>query len=159
MLSLFSKSKRFGMLLSVSKWRRILRGKTETKSAPKTIFSGNGNGLKEFNFKYTRTKECPHSVCKTRLRAFVYVFKPGTLTIEGQQTPVGVGSSVLFCVQNQWGHRWKKLSKKLSVFPRTPRNTGVYTRHPTFVTATSGMLTRHPTFVTATSGMLTRLPA
>ena len=25
-----------------------------------------------------------------------------------------------------------------SVFPRTPRNTGVYTRHPTFVTATSG---------------------
>ena len=29
-------------------WRRILRGKTETKSAPKTIFSGNGNGLKNF---------------------------------------------------------------------------------------------------------------
>ena len=29
-----------------------------------------------------------------------------------------------------------------SVFPRTPRNTSVYTRHPTFVTATSGMLTR-----------------
>ena len=29
-----------------------------------------------------------------------------------------------------------------SVFPRTPRNTGVYTRHPTFVTATSGVLTR-----------------
>ena len=28
-----------------------------------------------------------------------------------------------------------------SVFPRTPRNTGVYTRHPTFVTATSGVLT------------------
>ena len=24
-----------------------------------------------------------------------------------------------------------------SVFPRTPRNTGVYTRHPTFVTATA----------------------
>ena len=47
------------MLLSVSKWRRILRGKTEKKSAPKRIFSGNGNGLK-------RTKECPHSVCKTR---------------------------------------------------------------------------------------------
>ena len=61
------------MLLSVSKWR-ILRGKTETKSAPKTIFSGNGNGLKEFYFKYTRTKECPHSVCKTRLRVFVYEF-------------------------------------------------------------------------------------
>ena len=35
-----------------------------------------------------------------------------------------------------WGHR--------SVFPRTPRNTGVYTRHPTFVTATSGVLTRLP---------------
>ena len=31
-----------------------------------------------------------------------------------------------------------------SVFPRTPRNTGVYTRHPTFVTATSGVLTRLP---------------
>ena len=30
------------------------------------------------------------------------------------------------------------------VFPRTPRNTGVYTRHPTFVTATSGVLTRLP---------------
>ena len=29
-------------------------------------------------------------------------------------------------------------------FPRTPRNTGVYTRHPTFVTATSGVLTRLP---------------
>ena len=27
-----------------------------------------------------------------------------------------------------------------SVFPRTPRNTGVYTRHPTFVTATSACL-------------------
>ena len=33
------------MLLSVSKWR-ILRGKTEKKSTTKTIFSGNGNGLK-----------------------------------------------------------------------------------------------------------------
>ena len=31
-----------------------------------------------------------------------------------------------------------------SMFPRTPRNTGVYTRHPTFVTATSGVLTRLP---------------
>ena len=31
-----------------------------------------------------------------------------------------------------------------SVFPRTARNTGVYTRHPTFVTATSGVLTRLP---------------
>ena len=31
-----------------------------------------------------------------------------------------------------------------SVFPGTPRNTGVYTRHPTFVTATSGVLTRLP---------------
>ena len=31
-----------------------------------------------------------------------------------------------------------------SMFPRTPRNTGVYTHHPTFVTATSGVLTRLP---------------
>ena len=31
-----------------------------------------------------------------------------------------------------------------SVFPRTPRNTSVYTRHPTFVTATSVVLTRLP---------------
>ena len=31
-----------------------------------------------------------------------------------------------------------------SVFPQTPRNTGVYTRHPTFVTATSGVWTRLP---------------
>ena len=34
-----------------------------------------------------------------------------------------------------------------SVFPRTPRNTGVYTRHPTFVTATSGVLTRLPAWL------------
>ena len=54
------------MLLSVSKLRGILRGKTETKSAPKTIFTGNGNGLNNF-LKYTRTKECPYSVCKRRL--------------------------------------------------------------------------------------------
>ena len=31
--------------------------------------------------------------------------------------------------------------------PRTPRNTGVYTRHPTFVTATSGVLTRLPAWL------------
>ena len=31
-----------------------------------------------------------------------------------------------------------------SVFPRTPRNTCVYTRHPMFVTATSDVLTRLP---------------
>ena len=31
-----------------------------------------------------------------------------------------------------------------SMFPRNPRNTGVYTRHPTFVTATSGVLTQLP---------------
>ena len=30
------------------------------------------------------------------------------------------------------------------MFPRTLRNTGAYTRHPTFVTATSGVLTRLP---------------
>ena len=30
------------------------------------------------------------------------------------------------------------------MFPRTPRNTGVYTRHPTFITVTSGVLTRLP---------------
>ena len=34
-----------------------------------------------------------------------------------------------------------------SVFPRTPRNPGVYTRHPTFVTATSGVLTRLPAWL------------
>ena len=34
-----------------------------------------------------------------------------------------------------------------SVFPRNPRNTGVYTRHPTFVTATSGVLTRLPAWL------------
>ena len=45
------------MLLSVSKWTRILRGKTETKSAPKTIFSGNGNGLKNVTFLSTREKK------------------------------------------------------------------------------------------------------
>ena len=50
------------MLLSVSKWRRILRGKTETKSAPKTIFSGNGNGLKNFTFLSTREQKNVHTV-------------------------------------------------------------------------------------------------
>ena len=34
-----------------------------------------------------------------------------------------------------------------SVFPRIPRNTGVYTRHSTFVTATSGVLTRLPAWL------------
>ena len=60
--SIFSKRKRFCMLLSVSKWRRILRGKTETKSAPKTIFSGNGNGLKNFTFLSTREQKNVHTV-------------------------------------------------------------------------------------------------
>ena len=50
------------MLLSVSKWRRILRGKTETKSAPKTIFSGDGNGLKNFTFLSTREQKNVHTV-------------------------------------------------------------------------------------------------
>ena len=50
------------MLLSVSKWRRILRGKTGTKSAPKIIFSGNGNGLKNFTFLSTREQKNVHTV-------------------------------------------------------------------------------------------------
>ena len=50
------------MLLSVSKWRRILREKTETKSAPKTIFSGNGNGLNNFAFLSTREQRNVHTV-------------------------------------------------------------------------------------------------
>ena len=55
------------MLLSVSKWRRILRGKTETKSAPKTIFSGNDNGLKNFTFLSTREQKNVHTVKQDRL--------------------------------------------------------------------------------------------
>ena len=50
------------MLVFVSKWRRILKGKTETKSAPKTIFSGNGNGLKNFTFLSTREQKNVHTV-------------------------------------------------------------------------------------------------
>ena len=50
------------MLLSVSKWRRILRGKTETKTAPKTIFSVNSNGLKIFTFLSTREQKNVHTV-------------------------------------------------------------------------------------------------
>ena len=50
------------MLLSVSIWRRILREKTETKSTPKTIFSGNGNGLKNFTFLSTREQKNVHTV-------------------------------------------------------------------------------------------------
>ena len=54
------------MLLSVSKWRRILRVKTETKSAQKTIFSGNGNGLKNFTFLSTREQKNVHTVYVTQ---------------------------------------------------------------------------------------------
>ena len=50
------------MLLSVAKWRRILRRKTETKSAPKTIFSGIGNGLKNFTFLSTREQKNVYTV-------------------------------------------------------------------------------------------------
>ena len=50
------------MLLSVSEWRRILRWKIETKSAPKTIFSGNGNGLKNFTFLSTWEQKNVHTV-------------------------------------------------------------------------------------------------
>ena len=46
----------------LSQNRRILRGKTETKSAPKTIFSGNGNGLKNFTFLSTREQKNVHTV-------------------------------------------------------------------------------------------------
>ena len=42
--------------------RRILRGKTKTKSAPKTIFSGNGNGLKNFTFLSTQEQNNVHTV-------------------------------------------------------------------------------------------------
>ena len=45
-----------------------------------------------------------------------------------------------------------------SVFPRTPRNTGVYTLHPTFVTATSGVLTRLPAKLSKTECVFTRCP-
>ena len=45
-----------------------------------------------------------------------------------------------------------------SVFPRTPRNTGVYTRHPTFVTATSGVLTRLRPNSQKTECVFTRCP-
>ena len=52
------------MSLLVAKWSRIFEEKTETKSAPKRIFSaiiGNGN--------YTSTKEpeCPRRVCNTKV--------------------------------------------------------------------------------------------
>ena len=50
------------MLLSVSKWKRILSGKTETKSTPKTIFSGNGNCLKNVIFLSTREQKNVHTV-------------------------------------------------------------------------------------------------
>ena len=62
------------MLLSVSRWRRILRGKTETKSAPKTIFSGNGNGLKNFTLLSTREQKNVHTVYVKQDWVEVYVF-------------------------------------------------------------------------------------
>ena len=36
--------------LSVAKWSRLFKGKTETKCAPKIIFSANGSGLKNVVF-------------------------------------------------------------------------------------------------------------
>ena len=75
------------MLLSVSKWRRILRGKTETKSAPKTIFSGNGNGLKNVIVLTTREQKNVHTayvkqdrVCVCALSGYLKRFKRLTIT-------------------------------------------------------------------------------
>ena len=45
-----------------------------------------------------------------------------------------------------------------SVFLGLRENTGVYTRHPTFVTATSGVLTRLPAKVSKTECVFTRCP-
>ena len=44
------------MSLSFAKWSRLIKGKTETKSAPKRIFSAKGNGLKRVVLNYKRTK-------------------------------------------------------------------------------------------------------
>ena len=62
------------MLLSVSKWSRVLRGKTETKSAPKTIFSGNGNGLKNSIFLSTREQQNFHTVYVKQDGVCVYIY-------------------------------------------------------------------------------------
>ena len=52
------------MLLSVSKWRRInyYEERPRRNTPPNTIFSGNGNGLKNFAFLSTREQKNVHIV-------------------------------------------------------------------------------------------------
>ena len=70
-------------MLSVSKWRRILRGKTETKSAPKRIFSGNGNGLKSFIFLTTWEQKNAHTVyVKQDCVCFFWMYSYSDVTVK-----------------------------------------------------------------------------
>ena len=64
----------------------------------------------------------------------------------GTSTEQVVDKGIMQKSTKEWTHSLTAVSfvrGHRSVFPRTPRNTGVYTRHLTFVTATtSGVLTR-----------------
>ena len=91
------------MLLSVSNWRRILRGKTETKSAPKTIFSGNGNGLKNFTFLSTQEQKNVHTVYVNQDGVCVSLFRHsnrGLITKGTIGSPVGKRPPFAKRVQN-----------------------------------------------------------
>ena len=103
----------------------------------------------------------PHPVEQTEFRRGIkdnglyirlYKFVPGTSTEQVvdkgiRQKSTKEWTHSLTAVPFVRGHR--------SVFPRTPRNTSVYTRLPTFVTATSGVLTRLPAKLSK-NGMLIR---
>ena len=72
----------------------------------KNVYKSNGRSLKRPTTKGTKEgynrRFSVYTLHKIGgVGAFVYVFKLGTLTIEGQYSPVGVESPVLFCVQNQ----------------------------------------------------------
>ena len=58
---------------------------------------------------------------------------------------IGRGYGIRQKSTKEWTHSLTAVLRgHRSVFPRTPRNSCVYTRHPTNVTAMSGMLTRLP---------------
>ena len=64
------------------------------------VYKSNGDCFEKLKSNNNGNNKGPQ-LCRNGGGAFVYAFKPGTLTIEGQQSQVGVESPVLFCVQNQ----------------------------------------------------------
>ena len=77
------------MLLSVAKWSRLFEGNTETKSAPKRIFSANGNGLRNVFFLTTQEQKNVHIRYATQVGVRVYGVNRGLVTKENNGSLVG----------------------------------------------------------------------